>query len=396
MFKRLFQNLLLLIATLLLLIVAGETAVRLFSDLSVPLIKRDRKLGMIFRENTSREIIGPESGHTVRIRINEEGFRAPSRPLAKPPGTVRVAIIGDSQIAAVNTREEDTMTVLLENMLNESYPQVRWETFNYGVSGANTAQEFNLYREVVRKYSVDVVVCAYYNGNDFSDNSIRLSNSPRIYMDFRQGSDELVTLYPSPARKKLSNWLNEHSRLYVWQKNFIGDAANNFLTAGGAGKDQKVRDEFLVFVDDPGDEVLEYSWRINERIFMEFNRQVIADRAFFVFLSIPHGIETMQWQWEEYQRMAAGTRYERIIDRDHPEQRLRELMEKHGINHLFLRDIFMDHLRKTDRLDPGYQVAYRDGLGHLNETGNLLMAEALLAHLNRSGIISQLVETREH
>ncbi|HER63404.1 MAG TPA: hypothetical protein ENO11_05440, partial [Desulfobacteraceae bacterium] len=253
MLKRFGQNLLLLLSTLLVMAVAGEAAVRLFSELSVPLIKRSEKLGTTYRENSTREIVGPESNRKVLIRINGDGFRTPSRPTAKPPDTVRIAIIGDSQIAAINTPEEHTMPVLLEERLNNRYPQRHWEVFNFGVSGANTAQEFNLYRELVRNYNMDVVVCAYYNGNDFSDNSLRLSRNPRIYMDFREGSDELITIYPAPSRKRMSNWLNEHSRLYIWQKYFIGDAVNNFLASGGAGKNQKVRDEFLIFVDDPYD-----------------------------------------------------------------------------------------------------------------------------------------------
>lgn len=90
----------------------------------------------------------------------------------------------------------------MENKLNLQYPQVHWEVFNFGVSGANTAQELNLYRELVRKYNMDIIVCAYYNGNDFSDNSLRLGRSPGIYMDFKEGSDELATFYPAPSRKK--------------------------------------------------------------------------------------------------------------------------------------------------------------------------------------------------
>lgn len=390
--KRFSQNILLLLLTILLMVIGGELAVRQFTDLSVPLVKRNQQLGMTYRENSLREIIGPESKQKVLIRINEEGFRTPSRPKIRQPGTVRIAIIGDSQIAAINTGENDTMAVLLEDKLNRRHPQVQWEVFNFGVSGANTAQEFNLYRELVRKYHVDVVVCAYYNGNDFSDNSVRLSRSPRIHMDFKQGSDELITLYPAPSRKKLSNWLNENSRLYIWQKYFIGDAINNLLASGAAGKNQQVRDEFLIFVDDPRDDALAYSWRINERIIRDFNTYVTADNAFFIFLSIPHGIETTEWQWEEYRRMAAGTKYATKIDRRYPEKKLEQIMTAHRIDHLFLRRIFEDHLRKSGPKAPGHYLAYRQGRGHLNETGNLVMADALISHLLDRGIIAKLVE----
>ncbi|MCL7487860.1 MAG: hypothetical protein M8357_06780 [Desulfobulbaceae bacterium] len=389
--KRFSQNLLLLLATLLGMALVGEAAVRFFTDLSVPLIKRHQNLGTTYRENTTREITGPESNRKVVLRINENGFRTPSRPLAKPSDTARIAVIGDSQIAAINTRAQDTMPVRLENKLNRLYPRVHWEVFNFGVSGANTAQEVNLYRELVRNYDMDVVVCAYYNGNDFSDNSPRLSRNPRIYMDFMDNSDELTTIYPAPSRKKLSNWLNEHSRLYVWQKYVVGDAVNNFLAAGGAGKNQRIRDEFLILVDDRQNETLAYSWRINEQIIRDFNEYVTADNAYFLLLSIPHGIETTPWQWREYQRMAAGTGYEGKIDRRHPEKKLKGFLERHHIEHLFLRSIFEQHLQNTPQHDPNHHLAYRDGLGHLNETGNLVMTDALVDHLEKKGIIAQII-----
>ena len=394
--KRFSQNLLLLLTTLLVMTIAGELAVRVFSNLSVPLIKRNQKLGKTYRENSTREIMGPESKQKVQIRINEEGFRTLPRPTAKPSGTIRIAIIGDSQIAAINTREENTMAVLLEDKLNLQYPQMHWEVFNFGVSGANTAQEFNLYRELVRKYSMDIIVCAYYNGNDFADNSLRLGRSPGIYMDFKEGSDKLTTLYPAPSRKKLSNWLNENSRLYVWQKYFIGDAINNLLASGAAGKDQKVRDNFLIFVNDPQDDTLAYSWRINEKIIQEFNDSVIADNAFFIFLSIPHGIETTPWQWEEYKHMAGGTSYESKINRRYPEEKLVSIMETHDIDHLFLRSTFEDHLQNTSKNDPNHYLAYRKGRAHLNEAGNLLMTKALFNHINNRGIIAELIEKTDN
>jgi len=392
MCKRFWQNLLLLLTTLLLIVIGGEMAVRLFTDLSVPMLIHDEVLGMTFRANTTREIIGPESGHKVSIRINSEGFRTPPRPETKPPGTIRIALVGDSQVAAINTRTEDTMALQLEKKLNLLLPGTKWEVFNFGVSGANTAQELNLYRKLIRKYDMDVVVCAYYNGNDFSDNSRRLTRIPRISMDFRENSDELITLYPAPTRNRLSNWLNEHSRLYVWQKHVIGDALNNFRAMGGAGKNRKFRNEFLIYVHDRDDEVLAYSWRINEMIIKEFNKEVMADGAHFVFLSIPHGIEIADEQWQELQRMAAETRFESKIDRDFPERKLRSLLEASNIDYLLLRNTFTNHLQNTSVDAPDHYLSYRNGLGHLNETGNLLMTDTLIEHLRRNGTFNRFVD----
>ncbi|GAB4346004.1 MAG: hypothetical protein Kow0089_23170 [Desulfobulbaceae bacterium] len=393
--KDLFQNFLLTLATLLLLLVAGEVLVRFCTDLSPPLLQRDAELGMIFRPGTVRTITGPESGREVTLRISHDGFRTPDRPLAKPEDTIRVALIGDSQVAAVNTPAEATMAVLLEQELNRRYPLRHWEVFNFGVSGASTAQELVLYRKLVRRYDPDLVVLAYYNGNDFADNSLRLSRKPGIYMDLAQGSEELVVHRLSPERRRLSNWLNAHSRLYVWQKHFVGDAINNFLAAGGAGHNRKMAGEFLVFVDEKGEPDLEWSWRINERILSTFADEVAREQTIFFFLSIPHVLETTPGLWSELLDLASGSKYEGKVDRLHPERRLRAIVEDRGINHLFLRPAFEHHLRESDPATPGYHLAYRQGLGHLNETGNRLMTETLLAALAEQGIIARLLQDGE-
>ena len=49
------------------------------------------------------------------------------------------------------------------------------EVLNFGVSGYGTAQSYLLLRQHVQSYGPDLVVLAFYNGNDVADNSIVLS-----------------------------------------------------------------------------------------------------------------------------------------------------------------------------------------------------------------------------
>jgi len=143
---------------------AGETTARSLRAISV-------------RISRHLDISGLIRHHAIR------GIRGDDRPYEKPENTCRIAVLGDSQIAAIATRERDTLVAPLEGMMNRRQPGIHWEVFNFGISASSTAQEIALYRELASRYDPDVVVCAYYVGNDFSDNCDRLSGYPRPYMN---------------------------------------------------------------------------------------------------------------------------------------------------------------------------------------------------------------------
>src|SRR5690242_17953292 len=47
---------------------------------------------------------------TAYVRINHDGFRGPDFTEAKPPGVVRVAVLGDSYVEAMQVPEDKTFT----------------------------------------------------------------------------------------------------------------------------------------------------------------------------------------------------------------------------------------------------------------------------------------------
>lgn len=105
------------------------------------------------------------SEYDIAFSTNARGLRGPERPLAKPPGTKRVAVIGDSFVAAYEVPDGVPFTAKLEGLLNDKSP-VPIEVINVGRSGSSTIRELDLYRQIGRKFAPDVVVLAYYVGND--------------------------------------------------------------------------------------------------------------------------------------------------------------------------------------------------------------------------------------
>ncbi|HEX4914173.1 MAG TPA: GDSL-type esterase/lipase family protein [Vicinamibacterales bacterium] len=104
----------------------------------------------------------------VPARINSLGFRDHREySLAKPPGTFRILVLGDSVTFGHGALYETTYPYLLEQQLRAWRPDVKWEVWNLGVPGYNTAQELAYLQLVEERYAPDLVVVGFFP-NDFT------------------------------------------------------------------------------------------------------------------------------------------------------------------------------------------------------------------------------------
>src|SRR5687767_11976637 len=105
---------------------------------------------------------------TWQFTINRQGMRADrDYHYVKPPGRLRVLVVGDSFAIGYEVGVEQTFAMVLERELRRRNVDV--EVLNAGVSGYSTAEAaLYLERELI-KYQPDVVVSSAYE-NDFADN----------------------------------------------------------------------------------------------------------------------------------------------------------------------------------------------------------------------------------
>lgn len=105
---------------------------------------------------------------TWQFTINHQGMRADrDYHYDKPPGCLRVLVLGDSFAIGYEVDVEQTFARVLERELRRRNVPV--EVLNSGVSGYSTAEAaLYLERELI-KYQPDVVVSSAYE-NDFADN----------------------------------------------------------------------------------------------------------------------------------------------------------------------------------------------------------------------------------
>ncbi|HJU12664.1 MAG TPA: hypothetical protein VJ728_17395, partial [Candidatus Binataceae bacterium] len=123
-----------------------------------------------------------DEGHAF-VSINRWGYRGPDWTLTKPGSTLRIAILGDSFVEAQQVREQDTATEVIQQQLTQVLPAIesrhegqpkQIEVMNFGVDGYGTAQEFFTLVEDVWQFSPDIVVLAFFPGNDVRNNSVVL------------------------------------------------------------------------------------------------------------------------------------------------------------------------------------------------------------------------------
>jgi lysophospholipase L1-like esterase len=104
----------------------------------------------------------------VPAHTNSLGFRDTREySLAKTPGTFRILVLGDSVTFGHGALYETSYPYLVEQRLREWRPEVKWEVWNLGVPGYDTAQELAYLREVGERYAPDLVIIGFFS-NDFA------------------------------------------------------------------------------------------------------------------------------------------------------------------------------------------------------------------------------------
>jgi hypothetical protein len=360
-------NLALSAASVAACLAAFEMGTRLFADVGPSLIVKDPVVGKRYRAGFQGEVYVPEAGRRVALRFNRDGFRGPDRPYEKPPGVRRVAVLGDSMIVAAATDEEKTLVRRLEDMLNGADPAAAWEVMNFGISSSSTGQEMVLYREVASRYHPDIVVCAFYVGNDLADNSPRLTRAPRIYFDLDPSGALRQLPFRAPINP-LTEWLDRNSRFYVWQKEALSRVRARIVSSAGRF------DPTLLVFQDPETKDVAHAWTLTGRLLQAFRREVEAGGARFVAVALPSAEEVYDDLWKDVLTRAGASAFE--FRRDHPERRLEALCRESGVTLVTMADDFRRAAPGASSENPA-EWLFCSGKYHLNDAGNLLAAQML-------------------
>lgn len=111
----------------------------------------------------------PEFGFQVRpyaMGSNAFGFNDVDYPLERVPGVPRVLILGDSY--GWSGGRECNYTALLEQRLNQQ-GHADMEVINAGYHMTGPLEQLKIFRTYAVQYNPDVLILAFFAGNDFTD-----------------------------------------------------------------------------------------------------------------------------------------------------------------------------------------------------------------------------------
>jgi hypothetical protein len=160
------------------------------------------------------------------VRVNRAGFRGPEWTIAKARDALRIAVVGDSFTEAPQVAYDETFCAVAEHALGgcNGLSDKRVQVMDFGTDAYGTAQELVTLRRHVWQYSPNLVVLAFFSGNDLRNNSTVLeSDKCRPFYVFDDGKLVLGGPFERSRWFYLSCMMRFESR-HSQVLNLLGDA----------------------------------------------------------------------------------------------------------------------------------------------------------------------------
>lgn len=120
-------------------------------------------------------------------RFNKQGWNhAEDYVIPKPPNTVRVCIVGDSQVESLQVKHDEAMYAVAQRDMTAAGRPAQW--YSFGNSGWGTAQQTETIRHYMLDYRPDVVILLFVQNDpfDFSPYLVRIAPQvPSYWLDER-------------------------------------------------------------------------------------------------------------------------------------------------------------------------------------------------------------------
>jgi len=338
----------------------------------------DPLLGHRYRPNADYLHVGEEGRSNGRY--NSAGWRDAEHDEAKPPGTTRILVLGDSYVAAFQVPLDSTFHRRLERRLNDrALPGHRFEVVALGADGNGTASEYLTWRHWGVRYAPDVVAVAFVQ-NDPADNWKPVAlEKQRPFLIEDGDSLRLDTSFaetPGFQRFSRGGWLRTHSALWTAARGALANVSGRKgppTMVGGEVQDGYYRSwnfDRRVLADTLT------PFRITEKIYARFAREVAESGTRFVVFHV--GFAQQEHKPNRDSLKAADPNF----DENKSARWLMSVGERHGFPVVPLSPAF----RAASIANGGRPLWFgNNGLfGHWNSEGHTVTAEAMARYFART------------
>ena len=385
--KRHIANLALVIASILVAFFFVEIGLRLAGVSYPSFYTYDEYCGASLRPGTKGWWRKEGSAYIV---INSAGQRDREHTRSKPANTVRVAVLGDSYVEALQLPMKDTFWAVLERELGNCLASKGQgvEVLNFGVSGYGTAQELMTLRHRVWDYSPDIVILAFVTGNDIRNNSRVLEGDPmRPYFVYKDGVLSLDDSFRSSSgfrmrRSLIARFLYgtlNYSRLLQIVNEVKNILSSQFReTRANKKRDQRSEESGLddAIYEEPRSAVWREAWRVTEWLIVMMHEEVTQQGGEFWVITFSNGIQV-------HPNRKTREEYARNLGVSHllyPDFRVKALCDREHIHSVILAPVFRNHAEKQDVYLHGFPNGDL-GEGHWNATGHYLAGKVIASEL---------------
>lgn len=368
----------LLLAGTLLGVLAGEAVARLVGFRFRPHMRNrvyfaqpDPLLGWRNRPG----LAGPYGGDEFLtwVTINEAGQRGPWHPVQRVPGKRRIAVLGDSQTWGDGVGDDETFVALLDGGDTE--------VLSFSCPGWGTDQELLALDNDAARYAPDVVLLAFFAGNDLLDNLSRGTfQYPKPYFTLESSGALLLRGVPVPYSEAMHALIEVYraAMRYSAFLNAIAETSRKDWSFAGPREAQAAP---VAPVDVPHSHyTADYTakdvvrFALTARLLREAARHARAIGARPVVLLLPE-----LWQVEVYNDRAWRGRLRAIgAEFRRPQRILRDALEADGVEVIDA----LPALARASRggWESGRHTYYREWR-HLNARGHAVLADLLAARL---------------
>jgi hypothetical protein len=370
----------LLVASMMVALLLLELTLRIAGFSYPSFFRPDDRVGLRLRENAEGWF---RSEGEAFVRINSAGFRDRERPVAKPAGVFRIAVLGDSYAEAMQVDLEETFVALLEQRLNacKAFGAKTVEVLNFGASGYGTAQELLTFRHFAAGYAPDLVLVAFFTGNDIRNNSRELEQEKvkpfflvkgdtlvedRSFADsaeFRRRTNRLRAMLEQLRVLRVvqaAYFIKDRMPLRAAQPQAQGQAA---VQGAEAGLDDAVYGE-------PSTPQWREAWTVTERLLAQLRDEVQVKGAKLVVMVLSTGIQVHPDPGVRNEFIRARG----IQDLFYPDRRIERVTAGLGVQSIVLAPRFQEVAERDKVFLHGFPNS-RMGAGHWNEAGHRLAAE---------------------
>jgi hypothetical protein len=393
--KRLFTKALFVLTSLIFALVLCEAGLWLLGIEYPDFFEYDPILGSKLRPGIRGYYLKEGGGY---VSINSDGLRDREHSLHPPPNTLRIAVLGDSFAEAMQVDQEEAFWAVMARNLRDcgDLHGRQLEVINFGQAGFGTTQELLALRHRVWKYSPEVVLLAFFTGNDVADNSpafMQFEYNP--YFSYQDNklvlNDRRTRERWSEEQKKKSwggsfkQWREDHFRIFqLWRegrkalKTWWSQARpNGRVEAAPSGSEPGLTDSIY---REPATAVWQEAWRVTEAVLLLMRDEIASKGAKFFVVVLTNGPQV-------HPDPAVRAEFAKslgVTDLFYPDHRLAKFGEREGIPVLLLAPAFQEQATRHNIFFHGF----RDNLGggHWNQDGHRLagtmLAKWLCGHLN--------------